>query len=183
MLNLLPESQRRATEQTLVMLALQRFLAIIFLVATTVAIILLMSRLILVRQFEDLTLESTYIPTHRPTFLDEVKEVRQALSRLDTVQQNFRLTSPLVADIAQRTNAGVTLTRFHSEFANDIITIDGQAATREALLTLITALNTSSYIDRVTNPLSNLLTEKDIPFSLTGTLKANSLTLQVLPPK
>lgn len=178
MLNLLPETQQRAVTHTLILLAIQRLAAVIFIVASSLAIILLSARIILLRQFQAIAAESTFITNNRVSSLQrEVVQVNKILNQLDVIQKRFHLTTPLLADIATRTLPTIILTRVHIEHSTQHITIEGTAETRDALLAYVAQLENSSYLEQITNPLRNIVQAENENFVINAIVTPNSLEL------
>lgn len=178
MLNLLPETQQRTVAHTLILLAIQRLAAVIFIVASGLAIILLTARIILLHQFQAIAVESTFMTSNRvPSLQREVTQINEILNHLDAIQKNFHLTTPLIADLAARTPPTITLTRFHIEHGTQHITIEGMAETREALLAYVTQLKASPYLEQILNPLRNIVQAENENFVINAIVKPGSLTL------
>lgn len=178
-LNLLPQPQRTITERALVLLALQRTSAVLLLVVLVMATLLLVSRLILQRQFETIIAESTYLTGTHSTLTREIEEVNEGLRRLEKIQSSFVRMDTLIADVAARVPPEITLNRLHEEPSTRILTLAGEAKTRSSLLAFVEALEASPFLTKIKNPLENVLSEENLSFTLTATIREG--TLSILP--
>jgi len=105
----------------------------------------------------------------------ETKEVNQLLSVLQNAQEKSHIFSDNVSQILEILPSSVKINSFYFE-KNDNkpkpkITLGGEAITRTGLLSFVEKLKSNIRFKEVTLPVSSLLTERDVDFSITIELR------------
>ena len=92
-----------------------------------------------------------------------IKEIRSHISRP-------QYASKILAELSGLENAQIKI-RTITVAESGAVSITGNAATRKALLDFESALKASPYFTEITSPLSNIIRESNINFSIQGKLK------------
>lgn len=105
----------------------------------------------------------------------EAKEINRLLSILQNAQEKSHIFSDNVSQVLEILPSSVKINSFRFKKNNDEpkpeITLMGEAATRTGLLIFVEKLEANIRFKKVTLPVSNLLTNKDIDFSITIELR------------
>lgn len=104
----------------------------------------------------------------------ELKAVSMAAREIRTYISKPRYSSKIIDAFGNTGIPGISLETITVTETGELI-LNGRAATRNALLDLEAALKRSPYIDSISSPLSNIIRESNISFSIKGTLKPNIL--------
>lgn len=110
---------------------------------------------------------------------DAVRALETDVERAELIIKQLKRTKALpreidiVAEIQSHASGDIQLTAFTIDVSgqkSDLVQVSGVAATREALAGFKTALETSSFFEKADIPISSLVRDTDLPFTITLTL-------------
>ncbi len=107
----------------------------------------------------------------------QVSESLKELQNLSRVTREIRsymsrphYSSPILTSVFENGIPGISIESI-TVSDNGAIAINGRASTRDALLRFEEKFKTSSFFEKISFPLSNIIRETDIIFSIQGTVK------------
>jgi len=175
-LNLLPTSEKDVLKQ------IRAYNSIIFYGQLLVGIFLIFLILLLtilsflniqINFIEKAGLSESVSPTGKA--IDELKkeitETNRLLADIDRIQQQQKLSPPILADLAQITPAGIQFSNFFYDGKTQKVVLDGRAATREDFLSFKSSLEKYAKISNIDSPLSNLIKSTENTFRLSFIIK------------
>lgn len=101
----------------------------------------------------------------------KIQQANQIIEQVDSAQGRIVLWTPVFEEIAEIVPNGIYLTNFSCQSDSKLITLNGWANQRENLLYFQKLLEKNPSFKEVKIPLSNLIREEDIDFSITFGLK------------
>lgn len=102
---------------------------------------------------------------------EKINAFNQRLRFLVKREEERQSVVPLIAGVFSEIPKGVDVSLFKLDIRRGEAILLGKAKTRDALLRFITALRADSMVGSVSSPVSNIIKEEDIDFSLN--LKTN----------
>lgn len=99
-----------------------------------------------------------------------LREVNNFARRIREGERDRIAVSPLLARVAAALPQAVTLSSFQFEEQRRELTLAGHADSRAAFLEFLSALRASPQFSSVTSPVTNIIRERDISFTLEATL-------------
>ncbi|OIO16606.1 hypothetical protein COV56_01580 [Candidatus Kuenenbacteria bacterium CG11_big_fil_rev_8_21_14_0_20_37_9] len=100
----------------------------------------------------------------------EIVAINQEMQHIDAVQKNFTKWSRVITNLMSIIPEGNTLHRANLDKKNNKIVINGLSKTRDTFLKLKEALEKSDLITDLNSPISNILYQTDINFTLEAKL-------------
>lgn len=160
------------------MRVLSVWMLLLSVVAAVVAVLLIPTYVLVVRQLEAKEIEMV----HDETTFDRTayEQAKDEIKRANTLATKLvaRPPSPqgtvIFDEIRSHTTDGIALSGFvyeHDGKTVKRVEIRGTAVTREELSAFVSALESGSLIDRATVPVASLTRDRDLPFSITITLQ------------
>lgn len=173
-LNLLPPTQKGEIKKMAMFSLLENLIAGLFIAASVVTIIFLISKNILQNNLAYLIEKTAGLPREAVELNVKIKKLNSKLKTVSSVQNNFTKWSTflinvnqLIPEKIQITNLEITPQGPADESAKNLLKITGEAAKRENLLTLQKNLESSTLFSQVNSPLSNILQQENIKFTFT----------------
>lgn len=174
-LNLLPGDKKRALRKHLILRLISFCLAVSFIIISTVAAALSLSKLILLDTFNDSIVQSTLIPRELGGANNLIKQVNFKLDTIDKIERHFSPWSEHLINISKMIPKDITLTSLSAEKFSRSLMMRGTAKTRNDLLSLLAALENSGLFESIESPISNILVKEDIAFDLKMKIKESIL--------
>jgi|SRR3989338_6586838 len=100
----------------------------------------------------------------------ELKALAATLREIRIYASQPHYQSKILDALANHKNAGISLETITITEAGGVL-LNGKADTRKTLLEFENALKNSPYLDTISSPLSNVIRESNINFSIQGNLK------------
>lgn len=107
-----------------------------------------------------------------PAALLKIQKVRSTLSFVRVLTPESKRASVIMARLFEDAGANVTVTTLNVKKTGEII-FTGSAKTRRDLLDFERALRESGRFQEISSPLSNIIREVDVVFTIQGKLKPN----------
>lgn len=167
LLNFLPPEQKKQRLTLVVLELLQEVLSVLLVVLITVALVVGISRSILERVAAT---ESVGLQTNEEKIAKKISTLRTEIKQLQSLHDQERWQTPLLADLISRLSRDITLRSFIFDTSVKKMTIHGRAATRDALTAFQTKVSESTYFEHATLPLSTLAKPANIDFELSADL-------------
>lgn len=174
-LNVIAPDKRRHIDRMLYMQFAKGALEALLVILCAVAMTLLGGLWVLQMHFNDLVERLTAVTNQQTQKNAKMKEINTVLERVETIQKEYVLWLGPLADLANATPDNIILLESRLNDATDTYTLNGTAATRDALLLFQAQLEDIPYVETVDVPLSQLTERKDIRFSITVTRNEDAL--------
>ncbi|KKW18448.1 MAG: hypothetical protein A2131_01600 [Candidatus Sungbacteria bacterium GWC2_49_10] len=100
----------------------------------------------------------------------ELKALAATLREIRVYASQPHYPSKILDTLANHGNAAISLETITVTQTGDVL-LNGKADTRKALLEFESTLRNSPYLNDITSPLSNIIRESNISFSIQGNLK------------
>jgi Tfp pilus assembly protein PilN len=120
------------------------------------------------------TLELEHLREERSGIRDEVARVKEVNQEADVVTQNLttrRTSSDLLTGLLGAIPAGISLSDVTYMSSSNAVLIAGFAPTRALFLVFLDSLRKDARVTEVASPVSNVIRDTDITFSITITLR------------
>ncbi len=101
----------------------------------------------------------------------KVKQINAQIKNIEEIEKNFSFLSCSLKEVANSVPEGIKLTKLNIDKNQKTLKIEGYAETRSQLLKFKDKLQSLKLIETVDLPLENLLSQKNINFSLSAKLK------------
>ena len=164
-LNLLGDKRKHEIKKNAKLIYLINNLSFLTVALAVSGILLLSGQQYLKRTAQDLEEVTTY------TSLDkDIAEANRTINQLESIQKDYIKWSRVLFDFVQNIPIGNRINRVNFNKNNQKIVLNGFAERRENFLKLEEALEKMEYASDITSPISNLLKQSDISFSLEAKL-------------
>jgi len=110
------------------------------------------------------------IQMHNQPFNQEIADINKKIKIIDGAQKDYVKWSEKIIQLNEIVPANIKLTRFKFDKNNNSFEIFGWALKRNDFLNFKENLEKNSMISELNSPLSNLLLQENINFSLNGKL-------------
>lgn len=170
-LNLLSPDKRQHLKNMVFFQFVKGVLEIFLIIACVAGIILLGARTILENYFSDLTSTIVFIQSQHAQTNREVRDINTVINNLDVIQKEFKPITTLIPYITTAVPTGVILNTLQINLENKMITLGGEANTRDNLLYFEENVEKMPWIQSTDLPLSQLTKKNKIPFALNATMK------------
>jgi Tfp pilus assembly protein PilN len=172
-LNLIPTNKKRELYLTQIYLVTKYLIILILLLANTVAIILLLTKLILQNYFAEVVNQTTLTTQYANTFNRDLKGFNQKLFTVEKIQKEYISWLDFIINFSQLIPKDIGL--YNLTLNENKILINGFAKTRDQLLALEGNLKKSEIFSEVIVPLENLLKKENIDFTLKAAINLDQL--------
>lgn len=165
-LNLLPDALKEDLKSKHTHLIFVNASVVLFVVLTAVTIFILLGRMVLQNQFVNTVMETTLVNKRSSPIAEDVEKINNTIKTVADIQQDFVPWSNLIIDLSQLVPPDVNLRQVSIIQKNNTLKLSGYAATRSAFLEFKDNLTESPIFTTVDSPISNLLKQEDIQFTL-----------------
>lgn len=165
-LNLLPPPKRKSVAAMLKFLFIKGMLEMIILVGAIVATILLWSWLVLLEEYNNLSVSAVQISRGSSSRNQEIRQLNKSIFDLERSGAGFTIVSIKITDIANILPPNVTLRTFNLNRRANQIELWGTADSRPSLLAFEDSLRKISWVEEIQAPASRLLQKENINFEL-----------------
>lgn len=177
-LNLMPIQQKQNLEKERMFLIAHNFLGLIFLIASFIAIVLIIVRFALLQNFNQIREETSLVNTVSQSFLKDIDILNQKIDFAQIAQKDFSKWSLALSRLQAVFPDQVRLNYLFINRESNSIRFSGESLTRDALLNTKSALETSNILESLEAPLSNLLQKNNVEFRFNGILKKDIWNLK-----
>ncbi len=169
-LNLLSKEKKHHLQQMVYVQFSKHTLEIVLFIVALFGVALIGSEQVLLSYFQSINNPHAANIEQLTEINDKVSYINTTVKRAEIIQSLYTPWSTRMATLVAQTPADVELTGLRVQESTKLLTISGEAATRDALLEYQQALESVDWIASAVIPLSQL-TEKDaFPFSIQATL-------------
>ena len=136
-------------------------------------IFIFISHKILADNFEKIQKQRDLISIANQPFNLEVTEINNRMQKIKNIQDEYTKWSDILAEINNLIPSGIKIDQMQFNSLTNTFNISGKALLRADFLILKENLEKSKLFTEITSPLSNLLRDQDVQFSLDGKLNKN----------
>ncbi len=171
-LNLISPQKKQELRLTQVYLAIKNLIILILFLATIIAIILLITKVILQNYFNEVVSDTTLTTKYANIFSEDIKKFNQQIKLVDKIQQKYIPWPNFFINFTKLMPDDIGIDSL--TINENKILITGLAKTRAKLLELEDNLKKSDLFLEVTVPLENLLRKENISFNIKADLNLNN---------
>lgn len=168
-LNLIPPEYNDRFRLERVYALLKNIIILTILYTIFLAILILMARYILQRNFNRIVDETTLVTRENKDVESKIVAFNKEISSVKEIQKNNQPWVDSLINITGLIPDGVSLTALKLEAGPSKSSLSGRATTREALLDLKSRLEGALYLKDITLPVTDLLTRTDVDFTINFT--------------
>lgn len=147
------------------------FLGLIFLIASIIAIVLLVVRFTLLQNFNQIKEETTLVNPVNQGLLRDIDALNKKIDFAAITQKDFSKWSAALLTVQALLPEQVRLNYLFINKDSNSLRLSGKALSRDALLAVKSSLETSGLLESLEAPLSNLLQKNNVEFRFNGILK------------
>jgi len=170
-LNLLPETLKKQTKRTLLLLATKDAVLSLVAAISFVAIMLLGSRTILENTITRVGRNITVVEKQNTGINQAIATINQRTAAFAAIKREWQSSSVPLAVIAELVPTGVTLHTLEVNLSSRTVRMQGYAPTRDLFLAFKNGMERSPQFVAVESPLTNILVPRQITFTLSASLK------------
>lgn len=171
-LNILPIELKKELKLKLIYKILKNLFLICIILICIYGIIITVIKIFLQIHFINTVEETTLITRSTQNYSKKVYDINIKLNEVENIQENSINWSYLIAFIANNLASDIKLNRLQLAKDGKNLVLSGFSSSRQSLLDLKNALESSSYFTEVNFPISNLLEKKDITFEISANINA-----------
>ncbi len=169
-LNLLPEGYKTVVRVERVNLSVRTHLMTFLIILILASTPLFWARIYLSKKYEALNAQQQELLRNTQNFNNEVQVINERIDNLARVQDSFKVITEPLGAITKAIPRSVMITSMVFDTKNKAVALHGVARNRDELLALQEHLKTLLGINKVDIPLSDLLENENIVFTLQVTL-------------
>ncbi|MBU2575557.1 hypothetical protein KKF64_00460 [Patescibacteria group bacterium] len=169
-LNLIPFAQKEQLKRERMFLLVYGITGILVIVIAFNAIMLTITRFILIDHFKKLRDDSSLVNTELLKLQGNIGKTNEKIENAEKMQTKFVKYSDLLPDFTKLIPEGIVVNFMHIDSENSNFRINGVAQDRNTLVAFKDSLESASFILNLESPLSNFLEKKDIVFRFSGKL-------------
>lgn len=172
-LNLIPPYKKRELHLMQVYIGIKNLIIFVLLALITIAVLLLVTKIILQNHFNTVVEETTLITRYANTFNKDIVAFNRQVDALEKVQSEHINWTLYLTRLGSIVPTDVTLN--HVEVKGNKVLINGFAKDRNSLLTFKNQLSETPIFSNVNLPLEYQLKREDIEFSIKADVDIKSL--------
>ena len=169
-LNLLPPPKRKRLINLVNFLLTKEFVEITIFATSLLAIVFVSGWLVLVDSMRNLAASSFLVSRQTPTINQDVRRLNKLFNNLVISGKEYGAVSPLLLSLAQTLPPDIKLNSLTIDRTGKTVTIDGEAQTRDGLLTYENVLRTLSFFSSISHPTSLLFQKENVTFEIQASL-------------
>lgn len=163
-LNLLSPIKKQELASRNTYLFAETTISVLLIFTIAVSIILLIAKVILQNNLDDMAEQTTLILKEYGGYNQEIKAVNRTIQTISDIQKNHAYWSDFLGQFYGLLPEGIQLTSLKINKTEQTLNLLGKAKSRDILLTLKVNLEKSPLLSEVKYPLSSLLTQDNIDF-------------------
>lgn len=129
----------------------------------------------LVENFKEIKRQKEAIQIQNQPFNQDVSTINQKLKKVNIIQDEYTKWSNFLVALNKKIPAGIVLNQFSFDKKNNYLELNGVAATRDDFLILKKQLDESNLVKNLKSPLTNLLYQNNVKFSLNGEINLETI--------
>lgn len=147
----------------------------LIIITITIAIILLVAKIILQSKFYDIVNETTLVTKTNQGYNNNVRDINNKLNFIEKIQAEFIPWSNLMEKLAEMTPADINFYYVKLDSTDQTIKIKGRAGLRSSLLNFKDRMETAGYFKEIEFPIKNILEKENIDFEINAKLNLSSI--------
>ncbi|MFH1610765.1 MAG: hypothetical protein ABIA91_02635 [Patescibacteria group bacterium] len=171
-LNLATSKIKKKISREIIFSLVKDVLLLILFAVLTNATFIFISHEMLNKDFERIKNQKNLIRMHNQPFSIEVAEINRRMTKINKIQGAYTKWSEIIIKLNRIIPKDVKVSNMEFDKEKDKFLISGTAKYRQDFLNLKESLKKSNIVFDISSPLSNLLNQEDLNFSLTGSLTA-----------
>jgi Tfp pilus assembly protein PilN len=165
-LNLVPPAKKISLRNTRIYEAIKEALTLIFLFTSIIAIMLWVSRYYLEKELSDLTIQnSAYIKSNEDAN-QKINALNSQITAIYNIQNNFISNRALIEDLSLIAPGSIAYKQIKFYRMQNLVELNGTAATRNDLLEFKNNLEKSIWIKSVDLPMTALINKEQNDFMM-----------------
>src|SRR3989338_8766534 len=171
-INLIPTNKKEEIRLSEVDIVIKNLIISLLLFIITVAIILLVSKMILQNTFNRIVADTTLTTRYGNIFSNDIKIFNQRLRAVEKIQKKYIPWTNFIFSFVNLVPEDISIATLNleaeakNEEDNNTVTISGTAKTREKLLQFKANLENSALFSSIDIPLENLLKKEGVNFNI-----------------
>ncbi len=166
-LNLLPTSGKKKIVNHYLLLLIKDVVFLFLLTSAILAILFLICYFILIKNFITTTEQNLSVMKNTGLITSKIRKVNRKLNSIEKIQNDYTNWVQFIVELNSLIPQNeIQITKLNIDKHQKIITINGKALERDGFLIFKKNLENSKIFTEINSPLSNLLLEKNINFSL-----------------
>jgi len=174
-LNLLSPLKKNKINSLVNFIFIRNLLEFTVFTAAIISIFLLWSWVTLVDQFENLSQSAISVNKEYGGYNQEIRMINKINKDIMLASRGYVSTSPKLFGLIELTPDDITLSAIDFERDTQNLTISGTAKTRDSLLNYVEMIKTTSWLDQVVAPTSQLFQKENINFEIEAKIKITPL--------
>lgn len=169
--NFLPDYQKNTLRRERSFLIAHTLIGSLLVAVTLAATVLTIARFALIGEYSKIKRDTSLVNVEHLRLESDIDSLNKKVERADKVQASFTKWSDVASRLTALLPPSVTADYLLFNRSTGTWRLNGQAQSREALITAKTALEGSGLFNSLDAPLSNLLEKNNVEFRFTGVLK------------
>lgn len=166
-LNLLPNSDKKQIANHYLILLIKDIVFSFLLICTILAILFLICHFVLIKNFISISQQNLSIMTKTNLITNNIRQINRELISLKKIQDQYTNWAQFITNLnAQIPTDKIQITKLDIDKHQQNLKLEGKALQRDDFLELKQNLENSEMFNSVKSPLSNLLSNKNLDFSL-----------------
>ena len=173
--NLLPNKIKEALEREKKYALISKAAISIFTIMTLLTIPLLLGRIILKNRFITTVATSTQVTLQPRAGSYDIATINKKIKSIAKIQEEFIPWSKLFIVLSKKVPAGISLSKIDVNQDTKTLTVSGYSETRADFLAFKNSLENDPLFTNIESPVSNILKQTAIDFTLQITLDTTNL--------
>ncbi len=166
-LNLLPKTDKKQIANHYLTLLIKDIVFSLLLICTVLAILFLICHFMLIKNFITISEQNLSIITKTNLITSDVRKINLELRTLEKIQYQYTNWVQFIINLNnQIPTTKIQITKINIDNHQQILRLEGKALNRDDFLKFKQNLENSKMFDSIKSPLSNLLSNKNLNFSL-----------------
>lgn len=170
-INLISNEQKKEIKMKRLYESIKKIFCVSIVLTCLTAIMFLASKLILQNEYVNAVMQTSIIARNSRGFDNKISGINHQINTASSIQDNYKIWSPLIKDIAEITPADITLSLLSIGADGKAVQLKGTAKYRESLLEFKQKLENSGNYEDINLPLQNILQKENINFDITVGIK------------
>ncbi|MBU4360346.1 PilN domain-containing protein [Candidatus Parcubacteria bacterium] len=166
-LNLLPATDKKQIVNHYLILLIKDIVFSFLLICTVLAILFLICHFLLIKNFISISQQNLSVMTKTNLITGNIRQINSELKSLEKIQDQYTNWVQFITNLnAQIPTDKIQITKLNIDKHQQTLKLEGKTIKRDAFLDLKQNLENSKMFSSIKSPLSNLLSNKNLNFSL-----------------
>jgi hypothetical protein len=165
-LNLVSSKQKQEIKLRHIYNSVKTINLTLIIITITIAIILLVAKIMLQSKFNDIVNQTTLITKTNQNSNDNVRKINGELNFIEKIQDEFIPWSNLIEDLTEITTPDINFYYLKLDARDQTIKIKGQAKLRSSLLDFREKMASAAYFKDIEFPIKNILEKENVDFEI-----------------